>query len=79
MEMHRRKSRKRDRPEDAMETDTCAHDILSLSKVKFLLSTSGIIFSACEYSNDDILVAYDLERGSQCGVMKGHDVIYVAE
>ena len=62
-----------------METDTYAHDILSLSKVKFLLSTSGIIFNTCEYSNDDILVAYDLERGSQYGVMKEHDVIYVAE
>ena len=62
-----------------METDTCASDILSLSKVKFLLSTPGIIFSACGYSNDDILVAYDLERGSQYGVMEEHDVVYVAE
>ena len=77
--MHHRKSKKRDHPEDAMETDTYAHDILSLSKVKFLLSTSGIIFNTCEYSNDDILVAYDLERGSQYGVMKEYDVVYVSE
>ena len=56
-----------------MNTDTCASDIVSLSKVSFIFSIPDTISSAYEYSNDDILVAYDLERGSQYGV------VYVAE
>ena len=71
--MHHRKTRKRDHPEGAMNTDTCASDIVSLSKVRFIFSIPDTISNAYEYSNDDILVAYDLERGSQ------YDVVYVAE
>ena len=68
-------SEKHSRSEDGMKTDTCAIDSKSLWNVESVPSIPMTISNTSQYSNDDSLVMYDMEREFGYGVLMGKEVI----
>lgn len=67
-------SEKHSRSKDGMRTDTCAIDSKSLWNVESVPSIPLTISNISQYSNDDSLVMYDMEREFGYGVLMGNDL-----
>ena len=72
-------SEKHSRLEDGMRTDTCAIDSKSLWNVESVPSIPLTISNISQYSNDDSLVMYDMEREFGYGVLMGKEMICSVE
>ena len=77
--MDNRKSMKRDHPEDATKTDSRNNDNMRLLKLKSIFSIPELISSTPLCSNDDVLIAYDMEQDCEYGTVKGNEMYYVSE
>ena len=74
--MDRRKSMKRNHPEDAVKTGTCANDSKCVLNVEAILVS---ISRLPNYSEDDSLIVYDVEMECEYANLKDSDVCYAAE